>query len=56
MIARERVWLVDWVESCPHTAEKMEVLNRLDEGSEHIVYPERLNLNCSRAKLKRRAN
>lgn len=38
MIARERAWLVDWVECCPHTVEKEEVLSKLDEGSEHIVY------------------
>ena len=38
MIARERAWAVAWVESCQHTAERSDVLARLDEGSEHIVY------------------
>lgn len=38
MIARERAWAVEWVESCEHTAERSEALARLDEGSEHIVY------------------
>lgn len=38
MIARERAWAVEWVESCGHTAERSETLVRLDEGSEHVVY------------------
>ena len=38
MIARERAWIVEWVESCEHTAERSDKLARLDEGSEHIVY------------------
>ena len=38
IIARERAWLVDWVESCGHTTERSDTLARLDEGSEHIVY------------------
>lgn len=38
MIARERAWVVEWAESCEHTAERSEGLARLDEGSEHIVY------------------
>lgn len=38
MIAREREWVVEWVESCEHTAERSDPLARLDEGSEHIVY------------------
>ena len=38
MIARERAWVVDWVESCEHMAERSDTLARLDEGSEHIVY------------------
>ena len=41
--ARERPWLIAWVESCPHTQVRAEEVDRLDEGSEHIVYlvPER---------------
>ena len=38
LIRRERAWVVEWVESCEHTAERAETLTRLDEGSEHIVY------------------
>lgn len=38
LIKRERMWVVDWVESCEHTGERVETLVRLDEGSEHIVY------------------
>ena len=38
MIARERAWVAEWVESCEHTAERSDTLARLDEGSEHIVY------------------
>ena len=38
MIARERAWLVEWVESCRHTTGHSDTLARLDEGSEHVVY------------------
>jgi hypothetical protein len=36
--ARERVWLVEWAELCPHTSWDSYKLPKLDEGSEHIVY------------------
>ena len=38
MIARERAWIVEWVEHCEHTRVHSDPLARLDEGSEHIVY------------------
>jgi hypothetical protein len=38
MTARERAWLVEWVESCPHSTDSTDHLDRLDEGSEHLVY------------------
>lgn len=34
----ERSWLLKWIAACPHVAESRQVLPRLDEGSEHIVY------------------
>ena len=32
MIARERAWIVEWVESCEHTSERSDMLRRLDEA------------------------
>jgi hypothetical protein len=38
LTARERPWLIEWVESCLHTKWEYTSLPNLDEGSEHIVY------------------
>lgn len=38
MIARERAWMLEWVEGCSHMAERAEPFAILDEGSEHLVY------------------
>lgn len=35
---RESQWLVDWVESCPHTTELVISQPELAKGSEHVVF------------------
>lgn len=37
-VALESGWLKEWVLSCPHQDEVRQSLQKLDEGSEHIVY------------------
>lgn len=38
LTARERGFLVEWLDLCRHNGQKSSRLVKLDEGSEHIVY------------------
>ncbi len=38
LAAREKAWLVAWIESCHHTSQAESAVNPLTAGSEHSVY------------------